>query len=118
MTGVLILKNLGGLGFFLQKNFGLAFSLPVPARIMGLVIGLILIALLTLLVKNFKNKSLVVFLSLIIIGALSNVIDRIVYGYVVDYINVFVWPVFNLADVLIVVGVASWLVLEWKKKKN
>ena len=39
-------------------------------------------------------------------GALANVVDRVRFGYVVDYIDVHVWPVFNLADAAIVVGVS------------
>ena len=38
-------------------------------------------------------------------GAVGNLIDRVRYGYVVDFIDVSVWPVFNLADSAIVVGV-------------
>jgi signal peptidase II len=37
-------------------------------------------------------------------GALGNVADRLRFGYVVDYLDVHVWPVFNLADAAIVAG--------------
>ncbi|MDR1114324.1 MAG: signal peptidase II, partial [Candidatus Margulisbacteria bacterium] len=37
-------------------------------------------------------------------GALGNLIDRIFYGYVVDFINLPRWPTFNLADVFIDIG--------------
>lgn len=37
-------------------------------------------------------------------GALGNIIDRLRFGYVVDYVDVHIWPVFNLADAAIVVG--------------
>jgi len=40
----------------------------------------------------------------IVAGALGNVIDRIVRGYVVDFIHLTHWPVFNVADALIVIG--------------
>ncbi len=39
-------------------------------------------------------------------GALANVVDRLRFGYVVDYLDVHVWPVFNLADAAIVAGVS------------
>jgi signal peptidase II len=50
---------------------------------------------------------------LILAGALGNVVDRAARGYVVDFIHVTHWPVFNVADVAIVVGVAlhAWLAL-------
>lgn len=37
-------------------------------------------------------------------GALANVLERLRFGYVVDYLDVHIWPVFNLADAAIVVG--------------
>jgi signal peptidase II len=39
-------------------------------------------------------------------GALGNLLDRLRFGYVVDFIDLRVWPVFNLADIAIVTGVA------------
>ena len=39
-------------------------------------------------------------------GALGNVVDRVMHGYVVDFIHVKRWPVFNVADILVVVGIA------------
>lgn len=39
-------------------------------------------------------------------GALGNIVDRISHGYVVDFIHVKRWPVFNVADILVVVGIA------------
>lgn len=44
--------------------------------------------------------------SFIIAGALGNVVDRMVRGYVVDFIHVRGWPVFNVADVVVVIGMA------------
>lgn len=52
--------------------------------------------------------------SLVLGGALGNLIDRILYGYVIDFLDVFYgnwhWPAFNLADSAITVGVALLLV--------
>ena len=38
-------------------------------------------------------------------GAAGNILDRFLYGYVVDFIDIRVWPVFNIADCAITVGV-------------
>jgi len=43
-------------------------------------------------------------LGLMVGGALGNIVERLRFGYVVDYVDVHVWPVFNLADTAIVVG--------------
>jgi signal peptidase II len=42
--------------------------------------------------------------SLIVAGAVGNALDRAIHGYVVDFIEVHRWPIFNVADVVIVVG--------------
>lgn len=43
-------------------------------------------------------------------GALGNIVERLRFGYVLDYLDVHVWPVFNLADTAIVVGAGLLLV--------
>jgi signal peptidase II len=48
--------------------------------------------------------------ALVLSGAVGNVVDRIARGYVVDFIHVAHWPVFNVADIAITVG-AAWLAL-------
>jgi signal peptidase II len=48
-------------------------------------------------------------LALILSGALGNYLDRLVRGYVVDFIHVSHWPVFNVADVAVAVGIALLL---------
>lgn len=65
---------------------------------------------------KLQSLALIVLLS----GALANLIDRIYNGYVVDYIVVGKFPVFNLADILVVCGAFSWLILEYlfEKDKN
>ena len=45
-----------------------------------------------------------IFLSLILAGALGNLIDRIRFGYVVDFLDFRIWPVFNIADACISIG--------------
>ncbi len=64
-----------------------------------------------------RQKLFALALSLIMGGALGNALDRLFYGYVVDYLD-FHWaqrhfPAFNLADVAITAGVAGMLLAEW-----
>ncbi|ERL25518.1 signal peptidase II [Mitsuokella sp. oral taxon 131] len=53
-------------------------------------------------------------------GAVGNLIDRLRIGYVIDYFDFCVWPVFNVADVAIVAGVAGMIIsiLFGRKKKD
>jgi len=52
-------------------------------------------------------------LSAILGGALGNIIDRLQYGYVIDFIHVYAgsyhWPIFNVADMAICCGVGLWI---------
>lgn len=43
-------------------------------------------------------------------GAIANLIDRFTRGFVVDFMHLHGWPIFNVADVLIVLGIAAWLI--------
>ncbi|MFW5787064.1 MAG: signal peptidase II [Halanaerobiales bacterium] len=57
-------------------------------------------------------------LGLIIGGATGNLIDRIRLGYVIDYIDFQIWPVFNLADTAIVIGAGFLIYYLWKMEKS
>lgn len=103
-----------------SPNFNIAFSLPLPKVI---ILGLIVCALIFLSYiwwLNFIKQNFGLFLasSLLIIGAFSNFIDRLILGYVVDYINIFIWPVFNLADCLIVSGICIYIFFEVQPTKK
>lgn len=54
--------------------------------------------------RGDPSRALHVGFALVVAGAAGNVIDRMMRGYVVDFIHVHMWPVFNVADVLIVAG--------------
>lgn len=84
------------LGFELVRNRGIAFS--IFSDIHPVFIAIILI----ILIKNYSKN---IWFSLIIAGGVSNLIDRIRVGYVVDFIDLKFWPVFNMADVFITIGV-------------
>jgi signal peptidase II len=93
-------------------NTGVAFGL-----LAGLPPIAVAILALTLLGAVFYNRSARPAaavgrwgLGLMMGGALGNVVERLHFGYVLDYLDLHVWPVFNLADAAIVVG-AGLLVL-------
>lgn len=94
----------------LFKNYYLSFSLPISYPTNLLIIIPILLAVIYFLIKAYQKRNfwLIGSLSLVTLGALSNLIDRIRYGFVIDIIN---WhfsftsyPAFNLADVYIILG--------------
>jgi len=61
--------------------------------------------------KTSEKLALVFILS----GAISNIIDRLVQGCVLDFIDLKIWPVFNLADIYITIGVAILIISQIKK---
>ena len=65
-----------------------------------------------LLKKAEINKTIC--LTFCLFGAISNIIDRFKYGYVVDYFDLKYFTVFNLADTMIVCGVFCLLIINFK----
>lgn len=99
-------------GWQLVYNDGIVFGLDLPIWFI-FVLTLSILALGTYLVileKLWQDKWHLIGLSLILSGAIGNLIDRVRFGYVIDFIKVYWWPNFNLADVFIVCGVLlfSW----------
>ena len=68
-----------------------------------------------------KQPYKLIALSLILSGAIGNLIDRAVFGFVIDFINLhyqdFYWPVFNVADTAITLGVILLLLVDFKQDK-
>jgi signal peptidase II len=103
----------------LVRNPGIAFGLF--ARHGGLVLGLALL-LLAVLVVTVKSKPsawpapVPWAMGLILGGALGNLVDRVRFGAVVDFLDFRVWPVFNLADSCITVGAVLIAWAWWRQR--
>jgi signal peptidase II len=95
------------LKFNYKNNYNIAFSLPLNGNFLIVLIVLIIIILILLGLfyakKNQTREATVLFL--IILGASSNLYDRLQYGFVIDYLDLKYFTVFNLADMMIVGGV-------------
>jgi signal peptidase II len=103
----------GVLDFRYVENTDIAFNLlrwvPVTIRTPGLlVLGAIAVLALGLLLLKGRGEPRIRLLALVLVtaGAIGNYVDRVVRGYVVDFVHVHHWPVFNVADVYITVGSA------------
>lgn len=87
----------------------------------GSVIPLIFLSVIALIIlvyyypKLEDNKFIQSMYALLVAGIVGNMIDRIVLGYVVDFIDFKVWPVFNIADSCISVAIIALLLYFWKK---
>lgn len=108
----------GLLRFELFRNDGIAFSLPFSGPIVWLLSFAILAFVVRLAYKDFRTKHYkrAEAYLFFILGACSNLFDRIAYGFTVDYAIFFRLSAVNLADAMIVAG-ALWLVLKAPGKK-
>lgn len=101
------------LRFQFVPNQDMAFSIPINQTVIIALAALILFGFIqyfTICVRDGLYANLWA-ANLIIWGAFSNLYDRISRGFVVDYITIGRLPVFNLADVAIMVGLVSLLFL-------
>ncbi len=110
-----IIKNILHITFV--KNTGAAFGIFKNSAYFFIAVSVIAVVIIgAILVKAIRNgKFLDNFLCnfglvLIISGAIGNLIDRINLRYVIDFIDVRIWPVFNFADSSITIGTALLIV--------
>lgn len=112
------------LGRFLSLEFfpnqGIAFGISLPAWIFYLSFGVIITILVYLFFRYYQKKDLLPLFALTLVfgGAISNVIDRLRFGFVIDYLNFAFWPVFNLADLMVVAGVLILCVIVLRTPKH
>jgi signal peptidase II len=129
--------------YFILETFGLGQSLPILPPIFhltlvhntGIAFGLFqnspfvlttliavcVLALLFFSYKIFKKSSYEqIAYGLILGGAIGNLIDRVRFGWVVDFLDFRIWPVFNLADSGITIGVIlfAWTILFGHENKK
>jgi len=94
----------------LVHNTGIAFGFLKDQGAVFIIIPVIAIVLLIFNVYYYRQNnealshSYILGFSLILGGAIGNLIDRITYGYVIDFIDFRIWPVFNIADSAISIG--------------
>lgn len=106
-------------------NYGAAFSILQHQRAFLIAFtSLAMAAVVIYILKEQKNLPGIetAALSLIVGGGLGNLIDRVLNGYVVDFLNIHILPVFNVADMSVCVGSAlliySVAVLEPRLRKD
>lgn len=90
----------------LVYNTGAAFGLMKNLNYLFMAVSLLAIILITIHLKSRTSVNRIFTLSLVLIlaGTVGNLIDRIFFGYVIDFLDFRIWPVFNFADSSITVG--------------
>lgn len=101
------------------QNTGAAFGLFPDATLFFILIAIIACGLfLWLGHKGVYPKGMGIAFGLMLGGALGNLIDRLRYGAVTDFLDLRVWPVFNFADTALTVGAVLLLWWGWKGDKE
>lgn len=117
---ITILKNFFALT--LVHNTGAAFSMFQNNKFLLIMIAIVALLLIVFFfIKDKKLNNIYIFIySMLIGGIIGNLIDRIVYGYVIDYLDFYIFnyhfPIFNFADVLIVVSIMILLIISIKEE--
>lgn len=121
-SGIVVIKDFFGL--FYLENRGAAFGILQNKLVfLSIVTFIVMIGTIYYIIKyKPTSKLLRISLALIISGAIGNLIDRTYYKYVVDFLtlhykDVYYFPTFNVADVLVVTGtflLAIYLIKEDK----
>lgn len=111
----------------LSFNYGISFGIlnkPDQQQIILIIIAICIIFSLIFSLIKMQNKStlLIIAFSFIIGGAISNVIDRLVYGAVIDFLDFhygkYFFPIFNIADIAICCGVGLLIMKETLLKEE
>jgi len=129
---IIVIKNV----FFVtyEKNTGVAFSMLSDNKILIIIISIILLSIFLyiiykdIIINKDNNKLKYISYILLLGGILGNLFDRIIRGYVIDFISIkifgYYFPVFNIADICITVSVIMLIIYmlfienREKNKKN
>ena len=114
--------------FTLMHNPGAAFSFLADQGgwqrwlFAGLALGVSIVLAIWLYRLKTHEKWLALALSLVLGGAIGNLIDRVYYGYVIDFIDVYYntshWPAFNIADAAISIGAVMLIIDTFRSKEK
>ena len=124
--------------FFVRNNFQLNQPIPIINNIFHLtyiqntgagfgilkaqtlILIFVSIAVIGIIFYNFdkiKNKEILlqVLVGFVLGGTIGNLIDRLAYGYVIDFLDFRIWPIFNFADSFVTIGIIGLIIYLWKK---
>ncbi len=118
-TSIKIINNF----FYLTKvyNYGASWSILSGKQIFLILLTLVMLVILFFYEKRFQhNKRNTFVFSMLYGGIIGNLLNRIIYGYVIDFLDFKIFgydfPVFNFADIFIVLGIFSLIIAIWKKE--
>lgn len=102
-------------------NTGSLFSLFAGTQFINIIFIILSFIAIGVIVYLFKEEKLLlrrISYVIILSGILGNLIDRIIYGRVIDFINFHFWPIFNVADAALFLGVTMSIITLIREEKN
>lgn len=114
---LMIIPNL--LEFTYTENKGVAFGIANSKLFLIILISILILSIIFKFIKERETqitKNILLSLYLILAGGISNLIDRIFRGYVIDFIdvNILNFPNFNIADICITLGIFTLILIVTK----
>jgi signal peptidase II len=106
--------DLGIVEFVYMTNTGAGFSILQNQNILLSWIAVIALGVIIFYYSHFPKLGFLMIIS----GIIGNLIDRLFYGHVIDFINFKFWPVFNVADSLVFLGVIYTVIVWIKEDKD
>lgn len=112
-----IIENFLGLSYV--ENYGAGFGILQNKKFfLVFITGIVILGMIYFLYRNYNRMNTVVKIALMLLisGSIGNIIDRIRLSYVVDFISVrfpfgYNFPVFNVADILVVIGTTLLMIV-------
>ena len=137
LTALLIVFFDQSAKFFIVKNFKISQSFPIFNNIFHLtfvkntgagfgilkefnpfliLISLAVIGIIFYYYKKIKENEILlqIIVAFVLGGTMGNLIDRINLGYVIDFLDFRIWPVFNIADSFISIGIIGLIIYFWR----
>lgn len=102
------------------ENTGAAFGILAGQRVLFLILTAVIVCVMCWLYRQLARKKslMAVCLGLVVGGAVGNLIDRLLRGSVTDFFDFQIWPVFNVADICVCVGLALMCALLIFRKED
>jgi len=109
-----ILNNIFHLTFV--KNTGAGFGILKGFNSFLILISLAVIGIIFYYYRQIKQNQILlqIIAAFVLGGTIGNLIDRINLGYVIDFLDFRIWPVFNIADSFVTIGIIGLVIYFWR----
>lgn len=95
-------------------NTGAGFSILQGNNFLLIWLGIIVLGIILYFSDTYKKRE-ALWIGIVLGGILGNLSDRIIFGGVTDFIAVSIWPVFNIADSAISIGIIAYITENFRK---